>query len=66
MTNYEATMIAEGVDEADEQTTIAAWQHLIDTGLVWQLQGCFGRQAAALINAGMCQPAKKSSLVSTD
>jgi len=28
---------------------------LIDTGLAWQLQGCFGRQAAALIHQGVCR-----------
>lgn len=57
MTNYQATMIAEGVEEADEETQIEAWQHLIDTGLAWQLQGCFGRQAACMIEAGICTPA---------
>jgi len=43
-----------GVDEADEATQIEARQCLIDTGLVWQLQGCFGRQAARMIEAGIC------------
>lgn len=54
MTSYEATMIAEGMEEADEATQIEARQCLIDTGLVWQLQGCFGRQAARMIEAGIC------------
>ena len=54
MTDFEATMIAEGVEEADEATQIEAWQYLIDTGLAWKLQGCFGRQAAAMIEAGIC------------
>jgi len=54
MDTFEATMIAEGVDEADEATQIQAWQLLIDTGVVWQLQGFFGRAAAALIEAGIC------------
>ena len=52
-----ATMIAEGVDEADEATQIEAWQYLIDTGLAWQLQGFFGRQAKQLIEAGICHAA---------
>jgi hypothetical protein len=53
MDNYTAVMIAEGVQEADEDQQIEAWQHLVDTGLAWQLQGAFGRQAAAMIEAGV-------------
>ena len=56
MDNCTAVMIAEGVEEADKETQIEAWQHLINTGLCWQLQGCFGRQARALIEAGICHP----------
>lgn len=55
MTNYEAVMIAEGCEPSDQDTQLEAWQHLINTGLAWQLQGCFGRQAQALIDAGYCQ-----------
>ena len=58
MSIFEATMIAEGVDEAEsEEQLIEAWQHLIDTGTCWQLQGFFGRTAMALIEDGICQPA---------
>lgn len=58
---FTATMIAEGVEPADEETQIEAWQVLIDTGVVWRLQGAFGRQAAALIDAGVCQPAARAA-----
>lgn len=59
MSIFDATMIAEGVQEADnEEELIAAWQLLIDTGTCWRLQGWFGRQAAALIDAGICRPAE--------
>lgn len=55
MTNYDATMIVEGVIECkDEKKIIKAWQHLIDTGLAWSLQGWFGRRASQLIEAGVC------------
>jgi hypothetical protein len=55
MTNYEAVGIAEGFVEAEnEEQAIAAWQHLIDTGLAWTLQGWFGRTAKALIENGVC------------
>ena len=55
LTNYKATLIAEGVQEPDyPEQYIEAWQHLIDTGLVWQLQGWFGRTAHTLISEGIC------------
>lgn len=50
---FEAVMIAEGTIEADEDETLEAWQTLVDTGLAWQLQGCFGRVAEKLIEAGV-------------
>jgi hypothetical protein len=53
LSDFDATMIAEGVQEADEATTIAAWQHLVDTGLAWKLQGFFGRTAQRLLDAGV-------------
>jgi len=57
MTNYTAVSIAEGFCEgenATEEQQIEAWQHLIDTGLAWTLQGWFGRRAAELIEQGVC------------
>ena len=57
MDTFTAVMIAEGVEDADEDTQIAAWQTLIDSGVVWTLQGFFGRNAAALIESGVCRRA---------
>lgn len=58
MDNFTAVAIAEGFWAAESQEErVAAWQHLIDTGLAWNLQGWFGRQAQSLIDAGICQPA---------
>lgn len=55
---YTATGLAEGFIEADnEDQVIEAWQYLIDTGLAWQLQGFFGRQARDMIASGVCQAA---------
>ena len=50
--DYRAVQIAEGNISASEAETLAAWQHLVDTGLAWKLQGWLGRQAAAMIEAG--------------
>ncbi len=60
MSDFDATMIAEGVDEAEsEEQYIAAWQRLIDTGLCWKLQGFFGRTATSLIEQGVCHPRER-------
>ena len=54
MDDFTATMIAEGVDEPESQEQyVAAWQHLVNTGLAWRLQGWFGRTATRLIEAGV-------------
>jgi len=60
MTSYEAVGIAEGfIDSSSEEHTLEAWQHLINTGLAWTLQGWFGRTATHLIDAGLCYLPKK-------
>ena len=57
MNLFDATMLAEGVNEAESQEQLReAWQLLIDTGTAWQLQGWFGRTAAGLIENGVCDP----------
>lgn len=57
MDDFLATGIAEGFLPADsDDQVIEAWQHLIDTGLAWRLQGWFGRTAVDLINAGVIAP----------
>jgi hypothetical protein len=55
MDSFTAVGIAEGFIEAEsEQQIIEAWQHLIDTGIVWSLQGSFGAQAMRLLEEGIC------------
>ena len=55
MNNFEAIMIAEGQQPASDEEYENAWQHLIDTGICWQLQGWFGRSAQRMIDAGVCK-----------
>lgn len=38
--------------ELDQTDTETLFQYLVDTGLVWSLQGSYGRTATALLNAG--------------
>lgn len=59
---FTAVGIAEGFIDADsEEQQIEAWQTLIDTGLVNQLQGWFGRTAQHLIDEGICTPAGEAA-----
>ena len=47
-----------GLDEGtlDDDELVELFQHLVDTGLAWQLQGRIGRQAADMIEAGVITP----------
>ena len=57
---FKATMIAEGdftiagVDCPTEELIIEAFQYLINTGVIWSLQGSLGRTANRLIEDGYC------------
>jgi hypothetical protein len=58
---YEAVGIIEGflqnpgaTPEEEYEVELRAWQTIIDSGLVWKLQGRFGRQAVRLIEEGIC------------
>lgn len=40
--------------DATEEEVIVAFQHLIDTGDAWRLEGSIGRAAMAMIENGDC------------
>ena len=57
MDDYTAVGLAEGfIESNNEKEIIKAWQHLIDTDLINNLQGFFGRTAERLIEQGICKP----------
>lgn len=41
-------------EDATEEEMTVLYQHLIDTGQAWHLEGHVGRTATALIEAGVC------------
>ena len=54
---YKAVMIAEGSeDPTPEMSYVEAWQHLVDTGECWKLQGFFGRAAHRMLADGTLRP----------
>lgn len=53
MNGFRAVAITEGFEDAEHQDEIiVAWAYLIKTGMVWELQGRFGRTAKQLIEDG--------------
>lgn len=55
MDTFEAIMIIEEGAESEEQY-IEAFQALVDSGVVWRLQGSYGRAAARMIEDGILRP----------
>jgi len=45
-------IIAYEQGELDEAEVRELFQHLVDSGMAWTLQGSYGRTAAAMIEAG--------------
>jgi hypothetical protein len=65
MDDFTAIQIAEGVVDVERKTWVDAWQHLIDTGACWNLQGWFGRNASHFLVNGIVEattPTAKSVL----
>ena len=54
MTKYDPVgdIIAFETGDLSKEGIIRLFQHLVDTGMAWTLQGSYGRMAKALIEAG--------------
>lgn len=48
-----AQIIAYESAELDDEQTIELFQHLLDTGMLWKLQGFYQRAAHGLLEAGL-------------
>ena len=48
-------IIAYEEGDMDEEEMIEMFQEGINSGLVWKLQGHYGRVAKSLLDAGLCQ-----------
>ena len=58
MTILDKIIAYENGELEDAEETVEFFQEIIDSGLVWQLQGHYQRVAIALVEAGLCNPSK--------
>jgi hypothetical protein len=56
MTDIVTAIIAYENGELDDESTDELFQHLVDNGMAWSLQGHYGRTAMDLIRAGRVTP----------
>ena len=51
----DAVEIAEGTRWEGADRYLEAWQYLVSTGIVWHLQGWYGRKAQQMIEEGLIE-----------
>ena len=53
-------LIAYEEGQMTEDEEIALFQHLIDTGMCWHMEGYYHRVGASLIEAGLIKPLERT------
>ena len=61
MNDLTSKLVAFEEGHLSDEETIELFQHLVDTGLAWSLQGFYGRTAAVLIEKGYITSKKETS-----
>lgn len=56
-------IIAYESGELDEEEILDLFQDMINSGVVWQLQGHYGRMASNLLEQGLCVPPEPASYI---
>lgn len=65
--DFTAIGMAEGFIECKtEEDSLRAWQHLVDSGLCYLLQGRFGRQAEDMIQKGLLTRPVNNSMATSN
>ena len=54
MNTIDKIVAYENGEMEDPQETVQFFQEIINSGLIWQLQGHYQRTAKSLIEAGLC------------
>ena len=62
MNNITEQLMKYEYNQLTVEEIIQLFQHLVNTGLAWQLQGSYGRTARAMIDNGIVSPAGEEEL----
>jgi len=62
MNNLTEQLMKYEYNQLTDEETIQLFQHLVNTGLAWQLQGSYGRTAQSMIDNGIVSPASEEEL----
>jgi hypothetical protein len=62
MNNITEQLMKYEYNQLTVEEIIQLFQHLVNTGLAWQLQGSYGRTAQSMIDSGIVSPASEEEL----
>lgn len=60
MTSIRAIQLIKGQEEGSANDILEAWQYAYDTGMIYRMEGWYGRKMLSLINAGRIKTNVKS------